>query len=203
MSEAGYQVTHIDQIPEPAGEEGAGEPDWHAVRIHFGIQSFGVNAYTADAGGRDRRRARRSRHAARGALLRLEGKRDVHDRRRSGRRARGNLRLPARSGVDPVGRRPRGRHDDPLLRRRPPARRSRSRPGSRSTTRPRLGELERDLPAQRRRRRAGRPLADGHVPRRRRPAAEQDRRGRAHARDDRRSPARAAANRARRGGAVR
>ena len=40
MSDAGYQVTHIDQIPE-------GEPDWHTVRIHFGIQSFGVNAYTA------------------------------------------------------------------------------------------------------------------------------------------------------------
>ena len=48
MSEAGYQVTHIDQIPEPpSGEEEAGERDWHAVRIHFGIQSFGVNAYTA------------------------------------------------------------------------------------------------------------------------------------------------------------
>jgi quercetin dioxygenase-like cupin family protein len=48
MSEAGYQVTHIDQIPEPpGGEEEAGERDWHAVRIHFGIQSFGVNAYTA------------------------------------------------------------------------------------------------------------------------------------------------------------
>ena len=40
MSEAGYQVTHIDQIPE-------GEPDWRTVRIHFGIQSFGVNAYAA------------------------------------------------------------------------------------------------------------------------------------------------------------
>jgi mannose-6-phosphate isomerase-like protein (cupin superfamily) len=47
MSEAGYKVTHIDQIPEPAGEKEAGEPDWHAVRIHFGIQSFGINAYTA------------------------------------------------------------------------------------------------------------------------------------------------------------
>ncbi len=47
MSETGYRVTHIDEIPEPAGEKEAGEPDWHAVRIHFGIQSFGVNAYTA------------------------------------------------------------------------------------------------------------------------------------------------------------
>jgi mannose-6-phosphate isomerase-like protein (cupin superfamily) len=47
MSEAGYQVTHIDQIPKSAGEQEAGERDWHTVRIHFGIQSFGVNAYTA------------------------------------------------------------------------------------------------------------------------------------------------------------
>ena len=45
MSEAGYQATHIDQIAEPPGEKE--ERDWHAVRIHFGIQSFGVNAYTA------------------------------------------------------------------------------------------------------------------------------------------------------------
>ena len=47
MSEAGYQVTHIDRIPDPSAEQEAGEPDWHAVRIHFGIQSFGINAYTA------------------------------------------------------------------------------------------------------------------------------------------------------------
>jgi mannose-6-phosphate isomerase-like protein (cupin superfamily) len=47
MSKAGYQVTHIDRIPEPAGEKEPGERDWHAVRIHFGIQSFGVNAYKA------------------------------------------------------------------------------------------------------------------------------------------------------------
>jgi quercetin dioxygenase-like cupin family protein len=46
MSEAGYQVTHIDQIPEPPVEKEEGERVWHAVRIHFGIQSFGVNAYT-------------------------------------------------------------------------------------------------------------------------------------------------------------
>jgi oxalate decarboxylase/phosphoglucose isomerase-like protein (cupin superfamily) len=47
MSEAGYKVTHIEKILEPAGEKEAGDPDWHAVRIHFGIQSFGINAYTA------------------------------------------------------------------------------------------------------------------------------------------------------------
>ena len=51
MSEAGYQVTHIDQIPEPAGEKETGERDWHAIRVHFGIQSFGVNAYTAAQAG--------------------------------------------------------------------------------------------------------------------------------------------------------
>jgi quercetin dioxygenase-like cupin family protein len=47
VSEARYQVTHIDRIPEPPGEKEERERDWHAVRIHFGIQSFGVNAYTA------------------------------------------------------------------------------------------------------------------------------------------------------------
>jgi quercetin dioxygenase-like cupin family protein len=52
MSEAGYQVTHIDQIFEPAEEKEPGERDWHAVRIHFGIQSFGVNAYTATQEGK-------------------------------------------------------------------------------------------------------------------------------------------------------
>jgi quercetin dioxygenase-like cupin family protein len=45
MSEAGYTVTHIDEIPTV--QEGERVRDWHAVRIHFGIQSFGVNAYTA------------------------------------------------------------------------------------------------------------------------------------------------------------
>jgi mannose-6-phosphate isomerase-like protein (cupin superfamily) len=47
MGDAGYEVTHMDDVPEPAGEKEPGERDWHAVRIHFGIQSFGVNAYTA------------------------------------------------------------------------------------------------------------------------------------------------------------
>lgn len=50
MSDAGYQVTHIDEIPEPPGESDE-ERAWHAVRIHFGIQSFGVNAYTATGDG--------------------------------------------------------------------------------------------------------------------------------------------------------
>ena len=45
MNEAGYTVTHIDEIPTV--HEGEHVRDWHAVRIHFGIRSFGVNAYTA------------------------------------------------------------------------------------------------------------------------------------------------------------
>jgi hypothetical protein len=52
MSEAGYQVRHIDRIPKPAGEKEPGERDWHTVRIHFGIQSFGVNAYKATQPGK-------------------------------------------------------------------------------------------------------------------------------------------------------
>jgi Cupin domain len=45
MNDTGYTVTHIDEIPTV--QEGDRVRDWHAVRIHFGIQSFGVNAYTA------------------------------------------------------------------------------------------------------------------------------------------------------------
>jgi mannose-6-phosphate isomerase-like protein (cupin superfamily) len=45
MSEAGYQVAHISEIPEPEFEKEAGDPDWHPIRIHFGISSFGTNAY--------------------------------------------------------------------------------------------------------------------------------------------------------------
>jgi len=51
MSEAGFQVTRVDQIPAPPGGEEEGDRNWHAVRIHFGIQSFGVNAYTARRAG--------------------------------------------------------------------------------------------------------------------------------------------------------
>ena len=46
MGEVGYQVTHIDEIPEPEREREPDERIWHAVRIHFGIQSFGINAFT-------------------------------------------------------------------------------------------------------------------------------------------------------------
>jgi Cupin domain len=49
---AGYQVTRIDDVPEPDFGKEEGEADWHAVRIHFGIHSFGVNAYTQPEPGR-------------------------------------------------------------------------------------------------------------------------------------------------------
>lgn len=48
---ASYEVIHLSGIPDPAPEKVPGEPDWHPVRIHFGIQSFGTNAYVARASG--------------------------------------------------------------------------------------------------------------------------------------------------------
>jgi hypothetical protein len=48
----GYQVTRIDDVPEPDFRKEEGEADWHAVRIHFGIRSFGVNAFTQPDAGR-------------------------------------------------------------------------------------------------------------------------------------------------------
>jgi mannose-6-phosphate isomerase-like protein (cupin superfamily) len=45
MSDAGYRVTHISEISEPEYEKEAADRDWHPVRIHFGISSFGTNAY--------------------------------------------------------------------------------------------------------------------------------------------------------------
>lgn len=41
---------HIDDIPPPHEAEG-NEPEWKPVRIHFGIESFGVNAWVARADG--------------------------------------------------------------------------------------------------------------------------------------------------------
>jgi hypothetical protein len=48
----GYQVTRIDDVPEPDFPKEEGEANWHAVRIHFGINSFGVNAYTQPQAGK-------------------------------------------------------------------------------------------------------------------------------------------------------
>jgi uncharacterized cupin superfamily protein len=46
LSEAGYHVIRIDDVPDPDADKAPGAADWHALRIHFGISSFGVNAYT-------------------------------------------------------------------------------------------------------------------------------------------------------------
>lgn len=47
---AGYAIAHVDDIPEL---ESTGESPMRPVRHHFGISSFGVNAWTArDAGDR-------------------------------------------------------------------------------------------------------------------------------------------------------
>jgi hypothetical protein len=48
---AGYEVRHLSEIPEPQYEKEPGDPDWRPIRIHFGIQSFGANAYVARAVG--------------------------------------------------------------------------------------------------------------------------------------------------------
>ena len=51
MSENGYEVAHIDELERlPVDEEGL---TWRPVRRRFGIEAFGINAYTAaDAGDR-------------------------------------------------------------------------------------------------------------------------------------------------------
>jgi quercetin dioxygenase-like cupin family protein len=51
MRELPFEAIHIDDIPEPDDEKSADEPDWRPVRIHFGITSFGTNAYTARKAG--------------------------------------------------------------------------------------------------------------------------------------------------------
>jgi mannose-6-phosphate isomerase-like protein (cupin superfamily) len=53
MANSGFEAIHLTDIPEPDYKKQEDDPDWHAVRIHFGIRSFGANAYTArEAGGR-------------------------------------------------------------------------------------------------------------------------------------------------------
>lgn len=48
---AGYEAIHVKDIPGLVYEEEPGEADWKPIRIHFGIQSFGTNAYVARAAG--------------------------------------------------------------------------------------------------------------------------------------------------------
>ncbi len=45
---SGYEVAHVDDIPELAA---SGDSPMHPVRHHFGITSFGVNAFTARSAG--------------------------------------------------------------------------------------------------------------------------------------------------------
>jgi hypothetical protein len=47
MTEPGYEVIHIDQIPELVYEDQAEGTEWRPLRIHFGITSFGTNAFGA------------------------------------------------------------------------------------------------------------------------------------------------------------
>jgi hypothetical protein len=50
MAETSYSVAHVSEIVTPAGSK-PGEAPWRAVRRHFGIGSFGITAYLADASG--------------------------------------------------------------------------------------------------------------------------------------------------------
>ena len=50
MPDAPYRVAHVSEIVAPDETEPA-LGNWHPVRIHFGIQSFGVGAYVADEAG--------------------------------------------------------------------------------------------------------------------------------------------------------
>jgi hypothetical protein len=47
----GYETIHLSDIPEPEYEPEPGDPYWRPIRIHFGIQAFGTNAYVARAAG--------------------------------------------------------------------------------------------------------------------------------------------------------
>ena len=45
----GVSIAHVDDIPAVAGQSYV-EGEWRPVRAHLGIDAFGTNAYTADAG---------------------------------------------------------------------------------------------------------------------------------------------------------
>jgi hypothetical protein len=47
MSEAGYRVVHIDEIPELTYDGQHEGTVWRPLRIHFGIRSFGTNGFGA------------------------------------------------------------------------------------------------------------------------------------------------------------
>jgi hypothetical protein len=50
MSGAPYRMAHVSEIVTPAGSL-PGKAAWRAVRMHFGIASFGIAAYAAEAAG--------------------------------------------------------------------------------------------------------------------------------------------------------
>src|SRR5436190_13980821 len=51
MAQARHEAIHIDEVPEPTYEKKPGDTDWRPLRIHFGITSFGVNAFTQPEAG--------------------------------------------------------------------------------------------------------------------------------------------------------
>lgn len=50
MPDPPYRVAHVSEIVTPVNPD-PGEAPWHAVRMEFGIGSFGVSAYVAEAAG--------------------------------------------------------------------------------------------------------------------------------------------------------
>jgi hypothetical protein len=50
MADAPYRAAHVSDIITPRPVE-PGEAPWRAVRRHFGIGSFGITAYEAEAAG--------------------------------------------------------------------------------------------------------------------------------------------------------
>ena len=50
MADTPYRAAHILEILTPASAD-AGEAPWRAVRIAFGIGSFGISAYVAESSG--------------------------------------------------------------------------------------------------------------------------------------------------------
>ncbi|HWB56684.1 MAG TPA: hypothetical protein VG479_07105 [Gaiellaceae bacterium] len=50
MSDAPFRLAHVSEVVTPATAD-SDDSNWHAVRIHFGIGSFGIGAYTAEAAG--------------------------------------------------------------------------------------------------------------------------------------------------------
>jgi mannose-6-phosphate isomerase-like protein (cupin superfamily) len=50
MPDVPYRIAHVSEVATPAGVD-PGEAPWRAVRSHFGVGSFGVSAYVAEAAG--------------------------------------------------------------------------------------------------------------------------------------------------------